>query len=159
MRKTGVLVAVCAFLFVVATGCRDAGRIEADKTAVKAVLDSYITSIENEDMQLYADIIVHDPDMVNFGSDVSQRIVGWDALKKAIEDQNAALAGTKITQTDVTVNVSPEGRFAWATSLWNFKTTMQAQTIDLPVRCTWILEKRNNKWAIVHFHKSVGMAS
>ena len=159
MKKTGVFVAVSAFLFVVAAGCRDAGRIEADKTAIKTALDSYIKSIENEDIQLYGDIFVHDPDMVNFGTAASQRIVGWDALKKAIEDQNAALAGTKITQTDVTVNVSPEGRFAWATSLWNFKTTMQAQTIALPVRCTWILEKRNNKWAIVHFHKSVGMAS
>ena len=159
MKKTGVLVAVCAFLFVVAAGCRDAGRIEADKTAIKAALDSYITSIENEDIQLYGDIFVHDPDMVNFGTAASQRIVGWDALRKVIEDQNVALDGTTITQTDITVNVSPEGRFAWATSLWNFKATMQAQAIELPVRCTWVLEKRNNTWVIVHFHKSVGMTS
>jgi len=159
MKKTSVSAAVCTLLFVVVAGCRDAGRIEADKTAVKAVLDSYITSIENEDIQLYADIFVHDPDMVNFGTEASQRIVGWDVLKRAIEDQNAALSGTKITQTDVTVNVSPEGRFAWATSLWSFKATMQAQAIDLPVRCTWVLEKRNNKWGIVHFHKSVGTTS
>ncbi|MCJ7496515.1 MAG: nuclear transport factor 2 family protein, partial [candidate division Zixibacteria bacterium] len=60
--------------------------------------------------------------------------------------------------SDVTIDLSPEGQFAWATSLWNFRATMDSQTIDLPVRCTWILEKRNKDWEIVHFHKSIGAA-
>jgi hypothetical protein len=35
--------------------------------------------------------------------------------------------------------------------------TMGNQAIELPVRCSWILEKRGTNWLIVHFHKSVGM--
>jgi len=159
MMKTCFIVAACASLLLMAAGCREEGRTEADKTAIKAVLDTYITSIENEDMGLYAKIIAHDPDMVNFGTAASERIVGWEPLRKAIEEQNAALSETKITQSDVTINVSPDGRFAWATSLWNFKATMESQAIELPVRCTWILEKRGKDWEIVHFHKSVGTPS
>jgi hypothetical protein len=34
---------------------------------------------------------------------------------------------------------------------------MREQALELPVRCTWILEKREAGWVIVHFHKSVGM--
>jgi hypothetical protein len=132
-------------------------NLDAEKSAVKSVLDRYITSLENADIELYDKTVVHDPNMVNFGTDACDHIVGWTALREAIQAQNAALSGTKITQRDVTINVSPEGRFAWATSLWDFKAMMGLQAIELPVRCTWILEKREASWEIVHFHKSVGM--
>ncbi len=157
MRTTWMLVAVCAAVLVVAGGCRGGGNIEADRAAIQAVLDAYITSIENEDIELYARILAHDPEMVNFGSGAGDRIVGWEALRQAIEAQNAALSGTTIAQSDVTINVSPDGQFAWATSLWDFKATMGEQAIALPVRCSWILEKRGAGWLLVHFHKSVGM--
>ncbi len=133
-------------------------NVETEKSAIKSVLDGYITSIENGDIELYGKILAHDPDMVNFGTDATERIVGWDALREAILAQNAALSGTKITQSDVTINIAPDGRFAWATSMWDFRATMEGQSIELPARCTWILEKRDAGWTIVHFHKSVGVA-
>jgi ketosteroid isomerase-like protein len=131
---------------------------EAEKLAIKTVLDKYIFSIEKEDIEQYSKIFVHDSDMVNFGTGAKERIVGWDALRKVIEDQNVALSETKITQSDVTINLSQNGQFAWATSLWNFKATMDVQVMELPVRCSWVLEKQGNDWKIVHFHKSVGAA-
>jgi len=157
MERASVIFIITALTLM--TGCQKAVDTAAEKSAIKAVLDTYIRSIENEDIELYARIFVHDSDMVNFGSAATQRIVGWDALRKVIDAQNALLSGTKIPQSDVSINVSPEGRFAWATSLWNFKATIGAQAIELPVRCTWILEKRDKDWKIVHFHKSVGTAS
>lgn len=89
------------------TGCEKAVDIAAEKAAINAVLDSYVTSIENEDNDLYSKILVHDPDMVNFGSSATDIIIGWDALRKAIENQHAALSDTKITQSDVTINLYP----------------------------------------------------
>ncbi|MDP2366024.1 MAG: nuclear transport factor 2 family protein [Ignavibacteria bacterium] len=145
-------------ILILAMGCQKTVDIEAEKSAVKVVLDSYIISIEKEDIELYGKIFVHDPDMVNFGTGANERIVGWDTLEKAIIEQNAVLSETKITQSDVTINVSPDGKFAWATSLWDFKATMEAQVMQLPIRCSWILEKQDNEWKIVHFHKSVGAA-
>jgi len=139
-------------------GCQKAVDIAVEKSAIQTVLDNYITSIENEDIELYGKIFVHDPNMVNFGTGANERIVGWETLKKAIEDQNAALSETKITQSDVTINISSDRQFAWATSLWNFKATMETQVMQLPIRCSWILEKQDNEWKIVHFHKSVGAA-
>lgn len=133
-------------------------NVEAEKAAIKSVLDNYVTAVENADIELYGKVVANDPDTVNFGTDASERIVGWDALRKAIEAQFVALPGTRIAVSDVTVNVLSGGRFAWATSLWVFKATVAAtgQTIELPARCTWILEKREKGWVIVHFHKSVG---
>lgn len=157
MKHVSIIFIITALTLVI--GCQKAVVDTAfEKSAIKTVLDNYIISIENEDIDMYGKIFVHDPEMVNFGTGANERIVGWDTLKKVIEAQNSALSETKIIQSDVTINVSPDGEFAWATSLWDFKSTMDAQVMQLPVRCSWILEKRVNDWKIVHFHKSVGAA-
>lgn len=131
--------------------------IEAEKAAVKAVLDQYVTSVENEDMNLYAQLVAHDAEMVNFGG-FGDPIVGWDALRKVMEGQNAALSQTKITVSDLAIHVSETGTLAWARCLWNLKATMGDTPADLPIRCTWVLEKREDRWVIVHFHKSMAMS-
>ena len=132
-------------------------NIEIEKVAIKSTLENYITSVENADMTLYARIMAHDEDMVIFGAGAGDHIVGWSALKAVMEAQNAALSGIKIAADDVTIHVSPEGQFAWATSLWDFKAIMGEMAIEMPVRCSWLLEKQEACWVIVHFHKSVGM--
>jgi len=156
MKHLSIIFIIIILMLIM--GCEKTVDITAEKSAIQAVLDNYITSIEDEDIELYGKIFVHDPDMVNFGTGANERIVGWDTLKKVIEDQNAALSETKITQSDVTINISSDRQFAWATSLWNFKATMETQVMQLPIRCSWILEKQDNEWKIVHFHKSVGAA-
>lgn len=155
MNRTFILLLVSGLLLI--TGCQPKVNLEADKEQVKAVLDSYITSIETENMELYSKVMAHDSDMVNYGTSGAP-ITGWDALKKAIEDQNSALSQTKITVSDLAIHVSDNGKFAWATCLWNFKAMIGEKPIELPVRCTWILEKRVDGWVIVHFHKSVAAA-
>ncbi|MGB8657112.1 MAG: nuclear transport factor 2 family protein [Candidatus Zixiibacteriota bacterium] len=156
MNKISIPLAVLASMLALTLSCQQKVDIEAEKAAIRVVLDNYVTSIENEDMGLYAKVMAHDPDMVNFGTEASERIVGWNALEKLIEAQNASLTGTKITVSDVTIKLAPGTRFAWATSLWNVKATLAGQWFELPVRCTWILEKQRTGWVIVHFHKSVG---
>jgi len=152
MRKISVLIFALVFIFAMA--CQQKVNIESEKAAIKAVLDNYVASVENEDMELYAKNMAHDSDMVNFGTS-EDPIIGWDALKKIMEDQNAALSQTKINVTNMAIHVSETGKLAWATCLWDLKAMMGENPIELPVRCTWILEKRGNDWVIVHFHKSI----
>jgi uncharacterized protein (TIGR02246 family) len=133
-------------------------NLEAEKASIKSVLNNYVRAVENDDIESYGKVLAHDPDMVNFGTDASERVVGWDALKKAMQAQFLAMPRSRITVSDVTVNVLAGGRVAWATSLWVFKGTLAAtaQTMEVHARCTWVLEKRETGWVIVHFHKSVG---
>jgi ketosteroid isomerase-like protein len=156
MKHVSIIITI--IILTILMGCQKAVDIEVEKSAIKSVLTDYLVSIENEDIELYGKIFVHDPDMVNFGTGANERIVGWDALKKVIEAQNDAISETKITQSNITINLSNEGQFAWATSLWDFKSKMGDQVMQLPVRCSWILEKTGNEWKIIHFHKSVGAA-
>ena len=74
--------------------------------------------------------------------------------------QNAAFSETKIDVTKEQIFISPTGKDAWAVTLWDLKTTLSdGYTYLLPLRCTWVLQKRDNKWEIVSFHKSFGVKS
>ncbi len=152
MRK--LLLIILGTGLVLLAACQSRVNQEAEKQKIQAVLESYITSIETENIDLYAGILAHDQDMVNFGTS-EPPIVGWVSLKKLIEDQNAALSQTKITASDLVIHISKDGNLAWATDLWDFNTMAGGQQLQIPVRCTWILEKQNGQWIIVHFHKSV----
>lgn len=157
MKRLLIILWTIGFLSILS--CQKAPEpvdIEEEEAQIKAVLESYVTSVENEDMELYAQNMAQDADMINFGG-FGDPIVGWDALKEIMEGQNAALSETKINVSDLKIHVSEDGKFGWATCLWDLKAMMGENPIDLPVRCTWILEKRDNRWIIVHWHKSMAM--
>ena len=153
MRKLSIVILGVGLSLIMA--CQPQVNVEVEKKQVQPVLENYISSIETENMELYGKVMAHDQDMVNFGTS-EPPIVGWDTLKKLIEDQNAALSQTKITSRDLAIHFSKTGDFSWATCLWNFTATVGDKSFELPeVRCTWLLEKREGQWVIVHFHKSV----
>lgn len=152
MREISVFFVALAIVFAVS--CQQTVDIEVEKTAVEAVLADYITSVEKEDLENYTKIVDHSPEMMNFGA-FGNPIVGWEALEKLMEGQNEALSDSKITASDVSIQIGPSGQLAWATSLWNFQAMMGEDPVEWPVRCSWILEKRKDRWVIIHFHKSV----
>ncbi|HUX06473.1 MAG TPA: nuclear transport factor 2 family protein [Acidobacteriota bacterium] len=164
MRK---MLAFTAFLTLVITlACQpqteeaeEVAAIEpaAEEQAVAEVLDDYMNAVELEDMDYYASVVDQSLDNVFIGAGADGYVTGWDALAALMEAQNEAFSDTKITQSDLKIHLLPDGKTAWATSLWDLAATVGEQQIQLPVRCTWILEKRDGEWKIVHFHKSVGM--
>jgi uncharacterized protein (TIGR02246 family) len=156
MNRVAVALMVTTLALFVSCGPQKAD-IQAEKAAVKTILDQYVTSVENEDMDTYAKLVAHDAEMMNFGA-FGGPIVGWEALNEVMKGQNQALSETKITVSDLAIHVSEDGKLAWATCLWNLKAMMGENPVELPVRCTWVLEKRNNQWQIVHFHKSMAQA-
>ena len=151
--KTGFhfVVTVCLLAIV---SCSQSVDLKKSEQEIEAVLDHYVSSVMQEDMEEYAKQVAHDPDMVSFGA-LGAPIVGWDALRSVIEGQNAGLDSILIDQSQVKIHVLLGGMNAWATSLWRFRAKAGENALDLPVRCTWIMEKREGAWLIVHFHKSI----
>jgi uncharacterized protein (TIGR02246 family) len=149
----GVVLA-CALLLAACQPAQPTVDVAAEKAAIESVLSSYVEAVEREDLDAYAANVAHDDSMVNFGA-FGGPIVGWEALKNVMAGQNEGLSDIRIAQHDVRVSVSTAGDLAWATSLWDFTAMMGDQPVDLDVRCTWVLEKNQDGWRIVHFHKSV----
>jgi uncharacterized protein (TIGR02246 family) len=151
--KYSLLFAMLLLAFVASVST--SGNAEAtDKDLVRATLDRYVEAVVTEDLEQYAQVVAHDAEMVNFGA-FGDPIVGWEALRVVMEGQNAALDSIQIDQSQVMVHILEPGDNAWATSLWQFHAKAGENMIDLPVRCTWQLQKRGDMWKVVHFHKSI----
>ena len=148
------LVSVIVLIGIVGCKSQPAVDVDAEITAINALLGEYVKGVETEDMELYAKLVEHDTTMMNFGG-FGKPIVGWDGLVKVMEGQNELLSDTKITMSDLMIYISADGKTAWARCLWVLKANMADNAVELPLRCTWAFEKGENGWVIVHFHKSL----
>jgi len=148
------LLLVSLFCLGLSWGCQPQVDVDAEAAGVRAALDAYVAAVEAEDMAQYGEAVAHEQAVMHFGA-FGAPIAGWDALQEVMAGQNAMLDSIRIEQSDVAVHVLPSGDWAWATSLWDFTAMMGEESMALPVRCTWILEKRADGWKVVHFHKSV----
>lgn len=138
------------------SGCAQKVDIEAEKGKVKTVVDQFAKVWETEDMGLFSRIVAHDADMVNYGSDLPEHFVGWEALKEAVGQMFPAFENTKITVRDQVIKVHRSGTVAWFSEEWDWDLMVEGK----PARCekcrfTGILEKRNGQWVFVQFHNSV----
>jgi ketosteroid isomerase-like protein len=131
-------------------------RNEEDRNAIKAGIDAWINAVEGRDIALLPRVIAQDEDLVWIGIDAGGWMVGFKTLEQGMLAQNAALEEIRIDVSDETIHFEPGASIAWATNRWVFNGKMGGQAMAFNLRCTWILEKRQGKWIIVHFHKSVG---
>jgi len=161
MRTKSLITYLILFLLAV-TGCKQvATDSTSEEKAIKAVIDNYARSWITEDIELYSSTVMHDESLIHVGGSKGLNwIEGLTELKEKIIEQNSSLNDTDINETKAWINLSQSGEFAWAVTLWDLATTLNDGTKCLiPLRCTWILEKNNGSWIIVHFHKSIGIRS
>jgi ketosteroid isomerase-like protein len=131
--------------------------LTSERDTIKSGIAAWITAVEGRDIGLLPKVAAQDADSVWIGAGAGDWLVGFDALEQAMRAQNAALQDIHIQVSDETVHVSPSGDMVWATNQWVFNAQMGDHQMALPLRCTWILEKRDGQWIIVHFHKSAGL--
>lgn len=128
----------------------------AAKQEATKVVNQFAEFWQTENMDLLSEIMAHDADMVNFGSDVSEHFVGYDNFRSVAEQMMPMLDSTTITIREQVVNVDSTGTLAWFSEFWDWKLKMQGQPVEIPgQRLTGVLQKRNGKWVIVQFHNSV----
>jgi len=156
-----VLVTSCVVAVLLASaGCAQQAAepvdLEAAAVEARATVDQFPVALETEDVELFSRIMAHDPDMVCFGTDASERWVGYEAVKAALEQQFEAFESVHVTVNDQVVRVGPSGDAAWFSEVSDWSVMTGGQTVELKgTRLTGALEKRDGKWVIVQFHTSV----
>ncbi|MCK5147891.1 nuclear transport factor 2 family protein [bacterium] len=143
-------------IFIVFIGCAEQVDIEVEKQNVKTVLDQFIQASENENMELLSQIFAHDPDIISFGTEANERIVGWDKLRELMQNQFEATENSKLTVMNQVIKVHNSGKVAWFSEIIDWSLLSQDQEIILEgLRATGILEKREGRWVMVQLHYSV----
>lgn len=131
---------------------------ESERALVKAALDAFVRAVERHDLDGLPGVVAQDPDLVWIGTGADEWIVGYEALKGVLQVQNQPLEYIRIAVSEETIHLSPDEQVAWATNRWVFRARMGGEELELPLRCTWVAEKREAGWVLVHSHKSVGAA-
>lgn len=154
MKNFGALVIGVVLLMI--CGCTQEIDIEKEKAQVNTVLDQLIQSTETKDMELTSKIYAHDSDMVTFGTDSAERIVGWESLKEVMQEQFSATGDSEFTVKDQVVKVNHSGNAAWFSEVIDWTLDFEDQTMKMEgLRVTGVLEKRNENWVIVQLHYSM----
>jgi ketosteroid isomerase-like protein len=152
--KTFVLIAAIALLAM--SACTQKVDLEAEKAKVKAVIDQHFQMLVTEDMELLSKIYAHDDDMVIFGTDTAEHLVGWEVIKEVMQKQFAGSETKKVSVRDEVIKVHDSGKVAWFSGILDWDVIADEQPVKLEgVRATSVFEKRNGDWVFVQAHLSV----
>ena len=126
-----------------------------DEAAVRDVLLKSALSFEKNDMVTAAKVWANDETLTVFESGHAN--YGWaDYRDNHLGPEMAEMKNTKYAFTDIKIHLA--GKSAWAT----FKYTISADVpdkgktrhVDSAGLSTAVLEQRNGRWQIVHWHSS-----
>ncbi|MBN2615750.1 MAG: nuclear transport factor 2 family protein [Bacteroidales bacterium] len=158
MKKFALLLS--GLLLVFSVGCRQQAPKKADKTtakkAIENVLEKYVMANEKKDFNLFKQIWAPDSDIILFGTDSDEKLVGWNNIQKAVKKQFAHVSQTYISVLNQDIKINSTGNTAWFAEVlnYNFIVNNKAKTFE-GVRFTGVLEKKPNGWEIVQGHLSI----
>ena len=153
MRST-----ILSALVAIAAMSAQAGRHESaqpTKTNLKSAVDQLMGAFEKESVEMFDNVMAKDTGMVTFGTDASERWVGFDEVRNSFAKQVGAFEVERIDTKNQVIKTSSSGEVAWFSQIvdWHISNNGKSQTIP-EIRVTGVLEKRGTKWKIVQFHTS-----
>jgi ketosteroid isomerase-like protein len=147
---------IVAIAFLAMSACTQKVDLEAEKAKVKAVIDQNIQMLVTEGIELASKIYAHDNDMVFYGTDTAESMVGWEAIKETLQKQFAGSETKKVSVRDEVIKVHDSGKVAWFSAILDWDVIADGQAVKLEgVRATSVFEKRNGNWVFVQAHLSV----
>jgi len=80
-------------------------------------------------------------------------LVGWANYVRAYQSQRERMSAGRLDRSNTYVNA--KGNYAWATYQWDFSATVDGSPTSVLGHTTLVLEKRGDRWLIVHNHTSL----
>lgn len=148
-------IVVLAFAFVAAIiGFNFYGDVSAQSNEIKAVTDvltSEAQAVEKGDLAALDKIWANSEDVTVFESGHAN--YGWtDYRNNHLAPELKEFKNTKYSFSDLKVKV--DGKTAWATFKYSLSADIGTRNIQSGGLGTAVLEKRDGRWQIVHWHSS-----
>lgn len=122
---------------------------------VNEVMKRYYIALSERDIELLGDVMAHDEDMVNFGTDRDERWLGWNEFEQIHRKQFEAITKYDITRHDQVVKLNASADTAWFSEILKAQIEAMDEKYELSLRISGVLEKREGKWTIVQIHRSL----
>jgi len=155
------------FTFIILIGIFTAGcsKVNQDKVTfdpakekekVALVLEKYVIANEDQNLNLIKEIWATNPDIVVIGTNSDETIIGWEAIKNALQLQFESIEDTYISVRDQRIGMNETGNTAWFSEFVNYNYIYQGKPVKYEgLRFTGVLEKINGDWFIVQSHMSI----
>jgi uncharacterized protein (TIGR02246 family) len=126
-------------------------------SAVRSTLQTFSDAYQKRNLQDLIDCFSPDGDVVVYGTGADEKRVGAAQIKSQAERDWSQTESASIAFD--WMSISAAGDVAWAAVDGAFNLRADGQDSALPARATFILERRDGKWLIVHAHFSIPSAS
>jgi ketosteroid isomerase-like protein len=80
-------------------------------------------------------------------------VIGWTNYLAIYQLQRSRMSQVRMDRSNTYIKVS--GTVAWVCYQWDFGAVVEGQQTQSEGHTTLVLEKRNNRWVIVHNHTSL----
>ncbi|GAB6055949.1 hypothetical protein JCM15415_12650 [Methanobacterium movens] len=120
---------------------------------VKEVLNLYAKFYQEKDLDSLLNLCAPDQDLIFIGAGEDEWVQGWDEIKKGFKRDLEQADEIKIDYGSL--NISASGPVAWSSSTMHMEVVVDDEKVILKGRLSMILEKREDKWLIVHLHFSI----
>ncbi len=127
-----------------------------DKDAIENLLENYIIANENQDFDLIETIWADDDDIILYGTDSDERLMGWKSIKEAISEQFRLISETYISASNQFIKLNCTGNTAWFAETLNYNYMYRGVAHSYEgLRFTGVVEKIKGKWVLVQAHLSL----
>jgi ketosteroid isomerase-like protein len=82
-------------------------------------------------------------------------VMGWANYAGSYQMQRARIQQVRMERSNTLIRIAPTGTFAWASYQWEFTGVVDGTPSSSVGQTTLVLEKRGDKWLIVHNHTSL----
>ena len=150
MKK--ILFVTLIALFAVSSVTFARGGSESERKAVEAIVDAYIKTINDGDLELVGKIWSHDERASFIGP--QGRFSGYEEVRdKLVMSFKNGFAKRNLRKDELIIVI--EGKSAWAEFTWTFDSVGKDGTERTSRgRETQIFRKEKNGWKLMHIHYS-----
>lgn len=148
---------IAALAFMVVAGVADVGfykSVSAQTDEIKAVTDvltQEAAAVEKGDLTTLDKLWANDESVTVFESGHAN--YGWNDYRNThLAPELKEFKNMKYAFSDLKVKV--DGKTAWATFKYTLAAEMGTRKVESGGLATAVLEKRDGKWRIVHWHSS-----
>jgi ketosteroid isomerase-like protein len=127
------------------------------EAAVKSVLDKVAEGYAKRDLALLQAAFAPDPDVVMYGTGADEKRIGLAEIQVQAERDWSQTEAAAVTFG--WTSVSAAGSVAWVATDAALNLKAGGQDMNLPVRITFVLERRGEDWLIVQAHFSLAAST
>lgn len=150
------LIVTILFLTNACNTCDDKVNRADEIIAIENVLEQYVIANENQDFDLIQSVWAPDSDIILYGTNSDERLMGWTNIRNAIKDQYKQIEETYISVSDQFIKLNECGNTAWFAESLNYNFMYKGEAHSYTgMRFTGVLSKIDGNWRFVQQHLSV----